>query len=352
MTPQLRLHDRVKESEIEEALVSDLRILQSVLGLSNEVKLIARQLHLRNRKRRIDLLLVSGKQLVLVELKVTPFSLENKGQILEYKLELEHLQNHSQLPAGEILCFLLVTDYLSFHFDDCRRSGVALIKYAPESVLKNYYSNLLTSNHFLRVKPKDYGVFNLGLMNRTLLEVQKGKTQEEEIAKSIKLSTNSVHNHLKTSIECGFVRRREGKYFLTDLGDKYTSLASEGMFRDTLSDGQAEVFKEYVTKAPFSSSVIFGIYAILESAFLLARNSYPIDFKLLTEFFTVVSGKQNEWKSARARQTATYTFLNFAIDLGLLGKIGSNVVITPSGFKFMLMLQLHKSIEMIDSLQT
>jgi hypothetical protein len=42
--------------------------------------------------------------------------------------------------------------------------------------------------------------------------------------------------------------------------------------------------------------------------------------------------------------------LNFSTDLELLGKIGKQIVITPAGFKFILMLQLHKSIEMIESL--
>jgi hypothetical protein len=97
--------------------------------------------------------------------------------------------------------------------------------------------------------------------------------------------------------------------------------------------------------------MVFGIYAIVESAFLLARNSYPIEFSALRETFMVVGGKVADWKRDRAKTTATYTFLNFAIDLGLMGKIGDKVFITPSGFKFILMLQLHKSIEMIDSLQ-
>jgi len=69
--------------------------------------------------------------------------------------------------------------------------------------------------------------------------------------------------------------------------------------------------------------------------------------------FRTVSGKISEWGAQKSQHTATYTFLNFATDLGLLGKIGRQIVITPAGFRFILMLQLHKSIEkMIESLSS
>lgn len=89
---------------------------------------------------------------------------------------------------------------------------------------------------------------------------------------------------------------------------------------------------------------------MVESAFILSRNSYLISFEDLIEMFKIISGKRSEWKAKKSQSTATYTFLNFAIDLGLLGKIGRQIVITPAGFRFILMLQLHKSIEMIESL--
>lgn len=119
---------------------------------------------------------------------------------------------------------------------------------------------------------------------------------------------------------------------------------------DRLSEGQINLLKQLVAKDPFYSSSVFGVYSIVESAFLLSRNVYPIDLTDLQQMFKTVSGKSHEWKAARSLSTATYTFLNFAIDLELLGKIGKKIVITPAGFKFILMLQLHKSIKMIESL--
>lgn len=58
----------------------------------------------------------------------------------------------------------------------------------------------------------------------------------------------------------------------------------------------------------------------------------------------------HEWQAKKSLSTATYTYLNYAIKLGLLGKVGKQVLVTPSGFRFILMLQLYKSIEMVESL--
>ena len=349
-TRSVKLHDKIKESEIEEALVSNLGLLKTILGLSNDPKVIARQLHLRDESR-LDLLLSSGNQLILIELKVTSFYPEHKEQILRYKQEIEEFQNNNQLPLGEIVLYLLVTGFLESHHNDCQISSVNLVKYEPEIVLNAYYHNLLKSTYFLRVKPKDYGVFSLGLINRTLAELQNGLTTEKDISQQTGLSHNSTINHLRTAIEFGLVRKRNQSYFLTDFGDKYAALSNQGRLQEQASDEQAALLKQYIAKAPFASSMVFGVYAIVESAFLLSRNYYPIEFKSLVESFVSISGKTLEWKQAKSKATATYTFLNFAIDLGLLGKIGDKVVITPSGFRFILMLQLHKSIEMIDSLQ-
>jgi PD-(D/E)XK nuclease superfamily len=346
-----RIQDKIRESEVEEALVSNLSIITSLLGLKSEPKLLTRQLHL-NTESRIDLLLLSGKQLVLIELKVTRYYSEHKEQILRYRQEIEKLQTQGELPSGQVNCYLMVTSYLPAHLSECQRENVSLIKYSPEIVLSSHYQNLLKSTPFLRIKPNDYGVFSLGLINRTLVQLQNGEMTEKGISQNIGLSLNTVRNHLKTAIELGLARKRNYKYFLTDLGDDYTRLGNAGKLQDQISERQAELLRQYIAKAPFSSSIVFGIYAIVETTFLLSRNTYPVEFKTLTGHFTTVSGKVFEWKQEKSKSTATYTFLNFAIDLGLLGKLGTKVVITPSGFRFILMLQLHKSIEMIDSLQS
>lgn len=343
-------HEKIKESEVEEALVSDLSLIKEILMLQTEPKLIARQLPI-SKDSRLDLLLSYRNSLVLLELKTTKYFAEHKEQILRYKKEIERLQREKELPSGEVLMFVLVIDFLSSELTDCVKDQIRLVKYSPEAILNNYYQSLFRGTHFLRVKPKDYGVFNLALINRSLVELQKGEVTEKDIAERTSLSSNTTRLHLQTAIEFDLVRKRFRNYSLTDLGDRYVNLSNQGKLKNQLSDGQAELLRLHIAKSPFASSMIFGIYSMVESAFLLARNSYPIELNSLKEMFIVVSGKVTEWKRERSKTTVTYTFLNFAIDLGLLGKIGNKVVITPSGFKFILMLQLYKSIEMIESLQ-
>src|SRR5574341_723228 len=347
---KLRKQDKIKESEVEEALVSNLFYLRRILNLPYEVRIIARQLRLGAGDQRLDLLITHGDELCLIELKVTEFSGEYIEQINNDRRELIELQNQGQLLKARIRAFLIVTNFESDEKQLCESNQIEMLRYEPTAVLSNYFEKLSALAPFLRIKPNDYGVFNIGLINRVLNELGKGIVVEEKLAKIIGLSRGSIHNHLRVATEFGLVRERNKQYFLTDFGARFVAVGEAAIKRDQISTDQAELLKEFIAEDPFYSNTIFGIYSIVESAFLLSRNSYPIDFESLTKIFRTVGGKVTEWQARKSQSTATYTFLNFAIDLGLLGKIGKQVLITPAGFRFILMLQLHKSIEMIESL--
>jgi len=347
---KLKLHNNISENQVEDVFVSNLNYLQKILDVPNEVKLIARQLRIKSGEQRIDLLVSHGKELCLVELKVTIFVEDNLRQIIDYKNEIIELQKNGKLLSGNVKSFLLVTEAKKSHFEICKQNDVVLIVYELIDILTDYFNSLSASTQFLRIKPNDYGVFSLGLINRALLEINNGETNTQLIANKISLSRNSVKNHLKVSKEFGLVRERSHKFFLTDLGDKYVSHINRNALMDVLTKKQIELLKQFISKDPFHSSTVFGIYSIVESSFLLSRNSYPIELEDLRGMFRTISGKVSEWQAIKSLSTATYTFLNFAIDLELLGKIGTKIVITPAGFRFILMLQLHKSIEMVESL--
>jgi len=343
-------HNNIRESEVEEALVSNLFYLKNILNLIYDVKIIARQLKLKSGEQRLDLLITHGNELCLIELKVTRFSNECISQINDYREQLLELQNQRKLVNGSLRSFLLVTGFSQKEKELCETYNIEIFEYNPIDVLKAYFQNLSTVAPFLRIKPNDYGVFNLGLINRVLNAINNGTVQQEELAEVTRLSKGSVHNHLKVAKELDLVRERNKCYSLTDLGYKYLSYGSEGVLIDILSNAQSEILKQFIANDPFYSSTVFGIYSMVESAFILTRNSYPINFNDLIKMFRIVSGKVFEWRAEKSQHTATYTYLNFAVDLGLLGKIGRQIVITPAGFRFILMLQLHKSIEMIESL--
>lgn len=342
--------NKISESQVEECLVSNLTFLKNILNLKLDIKLIGRQLKLKGGDKRLDLLILHGKEIYLIELKITKFSQEYVNQVSEYKEELINLQQKGELINGEIISCLLVINASEENIKYAINQQVNVIIYEPLEVLKSYYEYLSISASFLKVKPNDYGVFNIGLIHRTLIQLSEGLSKQEDIAKVTNLSKNSIHNHLKIGKELGLVREKNNLLFLTDLGDKYIDFINEGLLLDQLTQNQKETLKSFIAKDPFYSSTVFGIYCLIESVFLLSRNEYPIQLSDLRQMFQKIGGKSYDWQSQRSINTATYTFLNFAIDLDLLGKIGKSIVITPSGFKFILMLQLHKSIDMIETI--
>jgi len=343
-------YSNISESQVEDALVSNLHFLKKLLNVEIDLKLIARQLRLNEGSQRIDILVSSGKTLCLVELKVVKYSKDFLWQTISYLNELVKLQNNGDMILGEIKAYLLVAEANKSQIEFAASKNVTIIIYEPLEVLTEYYKNLSTVAPFLNIKPNDYGVMNIGKINQALYELYLGSDNEFEISENISLAKVSANHHLKLGIEFGLVRKRRTKYYLTDLGDNYIAGFENNLFKESLNPKQIEILKKYISDDPFSSSTVFGIYSIVESAFLLARNQYPIELNDIQQMFKVIGGKVNEWKSVRTLTTATYTFLNFAIELELLGKIGKQIVITPAGFKFTLMLQLHKSIEMIESL--
>ncbi len=349
---KLKQYHNIREIEVEETCISNLFYLKKILNLIYDVKVIGRQLKLKSGEQRLDLLLTHGRELCLIEFKITRFNYEYIDQVNSYREELIKLQSRGELVEGKLRAFLLVTGYNQKQKEVCRSHNIEIIKYQPIDALNEYFKNLTAITPFLRIKPKDYGVFNIGLINRVLGALNRGITRQEKLAEATGLSKGSVHNHLKVAREFGLVRERAEQYFLTDLGDKYVASGKEETFIGVITSAQCEILKQFVAADPFYSNTVFGVYSIVESTFLLTRNSYPINFKDLVKMFRTVSGKSSEWQAEKSQNTATYTFLNFAIDLGLLGKIGRQIVITPAGFRFILMLQLHKSIEMIESLST
>ena len=345
-----RIIEDIRESEIEDALIANLEVFRELLNLEKDVRLITRQLRLIDGKKRLDILLAVGDQIFLVELKAEPFHRDNIKQIMTYKEELKKLQIEKNLIAGEIIPVILATDYTEIDLNICIANGLKVVKYSPIDILTKYYNKVASVARFMQVRPVDLDVFNIGLINRVIKALGDGVLAPKDISKVTKLSLLSVNHHLKFSVALALVTQRKNRYYLTDMGLKYISLGDELLTRDELSTEQAELIREYVARDPFASPVIFGIYCIVESVFFLARNSYPVDFEELKSFFLKASGKQYEWQAPKSLATATYTYLNYATKLGLLGKVGRHVIITPSGFRFILMLQLYKSIEMVESL--
>jgi len=83
--------------------------------------------------------------------------------------------------------------------------------------------------------------------------------------------------------------------------------------------------------------------------FELSKNTYPVPRSLLSRHFINAAGLHFRWNSEKAINKGVRMYSNYAIELGLLGKIGDRYFVTPSGLKFVLLLNMHKSLKFIES---
>lgn len=190
-----RYIENIRESEIEDALITYLDILKELININTEVRLITRQLRLLDRQKRLDILLALGDEIFLIELKTEEFHIEHIKQILIYKEELEKLQQEKKFIGGKIVPLLLVTNFKGKDFTTCDENGIRIYKYSPIYVLKEYYDRLASIAQFMKIKPVDIGVFNIGLINRVMHGVENGLITLKELSEFSKLSNGSTTNH-------------------------------------------------------------------------------------------------------------------------------------------------------------
>lgn len=125
--------------------------------------------------------------------------------------------------------------------------------------------------------------------------------------------------------------------------------ARSGSGGDRLNERQIELLSSFVKENPFYSSITYTIFSIVESVFVLAKNMYPVPEDALQDYFVKSVGKVETWRTDRARGTATYIFSNYACELELLAKIDNHFYITAKGIQSILLLQLNRSLKLIES---
>src|SRR4030067_8467 len=120
-----------------------------------------------------------------------------------------------------------------------------------EGIVAKYYDKVASIANFMKIRPVDLGVFNIGLINRVMKGLENGLMILKEISEFSQLSGRSVTHHLKFAIELGLVTQRKNRYYLTDLGLNYIALKDESLTRDELSVDQAMLLRNYIAKDPF-----------------------------------------------------------------------------------------------------
>ncbi|RKZ31926.1 hypothetical protein DRQ36_00370 [bacterium] len=336
----------IRESQIEDIFATQLDEVKGLLSLKDNVSLIERQKILPSGNR-LDLLFLSASNLILVELKAVKSEIKFCEQIIGYRDELVELQEKGKLPRLPLISYLACPIILGPHKDFCVKNDIIPIQYSPYELLKNYYFKVKAISKLITLKPSNHGLWDLHLLNRILYSIGSGTTIEK-LTKPTELSRSTVRSYLRLSSELGLTKTRP-KVTLTELGKEYVDNIERDKPINYISDIQTDIIKEYITTNPFGSPAIFGIYSAVETVFALSKNFYPVPLKEAIICFRYLTGKQSEW-SGKAAKDAFIMYSNYCIDLGLLAKIDRDYYITPSGIRFILLLELNKSILFVNSL--
>jgi hypothetical protein len=229
----------------------------------------------------------------------------------------------------------------------CKEESIQVYTYKPEQVLAKYFENFKELSYFLTLQSGDYGVVRLGLLNTTLRLLGEGETQMQ-ISLSENRSIKTIKNRLSVAMLIGLVSKYKGEYFLTELGESFVHAGNLNL-TDRLTDEQSNILSDFAKGTPFYSQITYTILSFLETIFILAKSSYPVDKDSAQHFFVKSVGKEKTWRTPKARNTATYIFSNYACDLQFLAMIGDQFYITPKGIQAILLLQLNRSIKLIES---
>ncbi len=336
----------ISEKIIEDILDNDPSILAEILGITpTGLSLIARQKSLTSGK--LDLLYLYENELLLIELKAVDFYNEIIEQINNYFGDLVGLQSQNKLIGANIRRIILVTDYLYLDKVKCDEQGIELFAYKPEQVLSKYYENFRELSSFIKIQSGDYGVVRLGLLKSALHLLSSGKTLKQICALEGK-SIKTIHNRLSIAERLGLINKYRNEIFLTELGTQFIDL-EELPHNDRLNEAQKGLLSDFVKNNPFFSSVTYTILAAVESVFVLSKNTFPVPFEGVQNYFVMSVGKSHTWKTPKARQTATYIFTNYGCELEFLTKINNTFYITPKGIQSILLLQLNRSIKLIEA---
>lgn len=342
----MKRNNSTSEKVIEDILTADKSILAELLSVSaSDLSLIARQKIVTSGK--IDLLYLHKDELILIELKAVPFYRDIIRQINGYEKDLIELQGQNKLINARIKKIILVVLAKENDFEECQQENCELRTYKIENVLSKYYENFKELSSFLKIQSGDFGVVRLGLIKNTLSCISEG-IHIKEICELESKSEKTIKNKISIAQHLNLVAKFRKNFFLTDLGSQFVEL-DEKMVDDRLNQEQIELLSGFINENPFYSPITYTIYTLIESVFILSKTFYPVPKEALKDYFVKSVGKGSTWRMPRARETATYIFSNYACELEYLVKVNNEFFLTPKGIQAILLLQLNRSIKLIES---
>ena len=286
-------------------------------------------------------------EVLLIELKVVPFYNGIIKQINDYEIDLIELQNQNKLIKAKIKKIIIVTSAKQNDYDQCTKDDIKIIVYKPEDILAKYYENFKELSTFLTIQSGDYGVVRLGLLKTALNHLSQGLSLKE-ISNLEGKSEKTIRNKISVAQLLNLVSKFKDSFFLTELGSQFVSLG-DSLIDDRLNQEQIELLSTFLKENPFYSSITYTIFSLIESVFVLSKNSYPVDKDSVKDYFVKSVGKTETWRANKSKETATYIFSNYACELEFLARVNNEYYITPKGIQAILLLQLNRSIKLIES---
>ncbi len=343
---RITLSSILSEKVIEDILAVDKSILSEILSVNaSDLSLIARQKIVRSGK--LDLLYLCKNELLLIELKIVPYYREVVSQINNYENDLIELQDQNKLIRSRIKKIILVTGSRESDIGFCKENNIVLFVYKPEIVLSKYYENFKELSSFLKIQSGDFGVVRLGLIKNALSYLAEGLSLKDICEREGK-SEKTIRNKFSVAQHLNLISKFKNNFFLTDLGNSFVELG-DNIVDDRLNQNQIDLLSNFINDNPFYSSITYTIYSLIESVFVLSKTSYPVPIDSLKDYFVKSVGKSGTWRMPKARETATYIFSNYACELEYLVKINNEFYITPKGIQAILLLQLNRSIKLIET---
>jgi len=340
----------IRESQIEDILVSAPTLTKNILRLEEEPHLLYRQM--LTPSGRLDLLYAHRTDLLLIELKAVPFQKQFVRQLSGYMDDLVKLQTEGQLLQGRIYPYLLVTEATESHSLIATANKIQCLVYNPEEVLNYFYNNMKPIALFTETKPIDIGIWNIHLIHKLLYTIEDGVNNVRDLRKNIGGSSRTLYNKIKFAYELRLIHWSPNKdpISLTKLGQQYCQ-SKDTILPSRLNENQAALIRSFVMNNPYESSVILGIASAVEAVFALAKNTYPVPMPNMMAYFTYHAGKYFDWKTDKAKYNATRMYTNYATDLGLIAKTLDDLYLTPEGIRFTVHMQLHKGLKLVESMK-
>jgi hypothetical protein len=337
---------QVRESEIEDVLAIYPDLLKKWLSFSDDIFLVARQKPVNSG--RLDLVYSYHSDLILVELKVEIFRKAFVNQVLSYQADLINLQKQKKFVNGTILPYLLCPAISKENLKYSQERGVNSISYDPAKVLDEFFQRAPLGTRYFSVLPTDKGVWRIGLINESLY-LLANENSRKNIANTKNLSVKTIGNQLRLAEELGLIIVEGKSYLLSSFGEHFVKARDLMGSIDYLSKEQLEVIRKFILSNPFYSGVTFGILTMAACIFDLSKNTYPVPISLLSKHFINAAGLHYRWNKDKAVDKGVRMYSNYAIELGLVGKIGNGYYVTPSGLNFILLLNMHKSLKFIEA---